>query len=166
MYKIIGADGREYGPVTAEQLRQWIAEGRANAQSKVQIEGSSDWRPLSASPEFVHLSASSLPPVSPIAPLEILGRNPARTNGLAVAGFIIGLLALVFGWSCCAPLFATLGIVLSCVGISQINKNPTEQTGKGLAVAGLVLSILGIVLYLVIAIFFGVLGMIGEALSK
>jgi len=27
MYKIIGADGREYGPITADQLRQWIREG-------------------------------------------------------------------------------------------------------------------------------------------
>ncbi len=38
MYKIIGADGKEYGPVTSEQVRQWITEGRANAQTKVQPE--------------------------------------------------------------------------------------------------------------------------------
>ena len=35
MYKIIGADGNEYGPITTEQLRQWLAEGRVNAQTKV-----------------------------------------------------------------------------------------------------------------------------------
>ena len=35
MYKIIGADQKEYGPVTAEQLRQWIAEGRVNGQTSV-----------------------------------------------------------------------------------------------------------------------------------
>jgi hypothetical protein len=52
MYKIIGADGNEYGPVTAEQLRQWIAEGRANAQTKVQAEGSTEWKALSEFPEF------------------------------------------------------------------------------------------------------------------
>ena len=28
MYKIIGQDGKEYGPITAEQLRQWISENR------------------------------------------------------------------------------------------------------------------------------------------
>ena len=27
MYKIIGADGKEYGPISLEVLRQWIAEG-------------------------------------------------------------------------------------------------------------------------------------------
>ena len=28
-YIIIGGDGKEYGPVSGEQLRQWIADGRA-----------------------------------------------------------------------------------------------------------------------------------------
>ena len=52
MYKIIGADGKEYGPVTAEQLRQWIQEGRANAQTRAQAEGSADWKSLAEFPEF------------------------------------------------------------------------------------------------------------------
>ena len=52
MYKIIGADGKEYGPISAEGLRQWIAEGRANAQTKVQVEGSAEWKRLEELPEF------------------------------------------------------------------------------------------------------------------
>jgi uncharacterized membrane protein len=51
MYKIIGADGSEYGPVSIDQVRRWIAEGRADAQTKVQIEGG-EWKTLSESPEF------------------------------------------------------------------------------------------------------------------
>jgi len=51
-YKIIGADGREYGPISSEQLRQWIAQGRANAHTKVLSEGSTDWKLLSELPEF------------------------------------------------------------------------------------------------------------------
>jgi len=52
MYKIIGADGKEYGPITAEQLRQWIAEGRANAQTKAWSEDGSEWKTLMDFPEF------------------------------------------------------------------------------------------------------------------
>jgi hypothetical protein len=52
MYKIIGADGHEYGPVTAEQLQQWIREGRATAQTKAQTEGSPEWKTLGEFPEF------------------------------------------------------------------------------------------------------------------
>ena len=33
MYRIIGGDGREYGPISLDQMRQWIAEGRVNAQT-------------------------------------------------------------------------------------------------------------------------------------
>ena len=51
-YKIIGGDQKEYGPVTAEELRRWIVEGRLNGQSGVRIEGSNDWRPLATYPEF------------------------------------------------------------------------------------------------------------------
>jgi uncharacterized membrane protein len=52
MYKIIGGDGNEYGPVTTEQLQQWIAEGRANTQTKARREGEMEWKPLAGFPEF------------------------------------------------------------------------------------------------------------------
>ena len=48
MYKIIGADQKEYGPVTADQLRQWITEGRVNGQTSVWSEAAGGWKPLSA----------------------------------------------------------------------------------------------------------------------
>ena len=64
MYKIIGGDGKEYGPVTTEQLRQWLREGRANAHTKVQAEGSTEWKPVSAFPEFTDLAAPPSPPVA------------------------------------------------------------------------------------------------------
>src|SRR5438046_3002438 len=59
MYKIIGADGQVYGPITAEQLRQWIAEGRANGQTMAQPEGSTEWKPLSSFPEFAEATVTS-----------------------------------------------------------------------------------------------------------
>jgi hypothetical protein len=38
MYNIIGADGKEYGPISIEQIRQWIADGRINAHTRVQAQ--------------------------------------------------------------------------------------------------------------------------------
>ncbi len=52
MFKMIGGDGREYGPVTADQLRLWILDGRANGQTMVQAAGSADWVPLGSLSEF------------------------------------------------------------------------------------------------------------------
>ena len=48
MYKIIGADGQAYGPVNAEQIKQWIVEGRARSETLVQAEGATEWKPLTA----------------------------------------------------------------------------------------------------------------------
>lgn len=52
MYKIIGGDGQEYGPVTEADLCKWIAEGRLNAKSLAKAEGEAEFRPLSTFPEF------------------------------------------------------------------------------------------------------------------
>ena len=52
MYRIIGADQQEYGPISAEQIRQWISEGRVNAQTQACLEGTQDWKPLGMFPEF------------------------------------------------------------------------------------------------------------------
>lgn len=52
MFKMIGGDGREYGPATAEELSVWILDHRANGQTMVQVEGGSEWQPLSTVPEF------------------------------------------------------------------------------------------------------------------
>ncbi len=64
MYKIIGADGKEYGPVSAEQLRQWLTEGRINNQTRIQADGSADWKAFGDCPEFAS-AASTPPPFTP-----------------------------------------------------------------------------------------------------
>lgn len=65
MYHIIGADGQQYGPVSAEQVRQWITEGRLGAQSLVQAAGAGDWQPLSGLAEFADALAAHASPVPP-----------------------------------------------------------------------------------------------------
>ncbi len=80
MYKIIGGDQKPYGPITAEQLREWYREGRVNAQTAVLVEGTAQWTTLSALPEFADLFgvtvAEALPgAITAMAPETILGRD-------------------------------------------------------------------------------------------
>lgn len=66
MYRIIGGDGREYGPVSANQIEQWIAQKRANGATRIKAEGSDMWTTVSGLPEFAEkLNAlESAPPLS------------------------------------------------------------------------------------------------------
>jgi hypothetical protein len=61
MYKIIGGDGKEYGPVTELELNKWIAEGRLSAQSLAQAEGDAQFRPLATFPEFAGAFGTAAP---------------------------------------------------------------------------------------------------------
>ena len=57
-YTIIGGDQKPYSSVTADDIRRWIADGRLNAQSLAKEENDTEWRPLSAFPEFADALAA------------------------------------------------------------------------------------------------------------
>jgi hypothetical protein len=150
MYKIRGADQKEYGPVSAEQIRQWIAEHRLNAQSMAQMEGSPEWKLLSQFPEFVAALATG-PEVAPPLPAvpTLTGAARPKTNVLAIAGFVMGILSIT-GCLCCYGLPCNiLGLVFSIVALTQINRNPAVEQGRGLAIAGIILSAIGLIMGLV-----------------
>jgi hypothetical protein len=114
MYKIIGADGQHYGPVTAEQLRQWIAEGRANAETLAQAEGGPDWKPLGQITEF----AAQFPTATSAAPPSLGQPRPHVPNYLAPA-----ILCTIF---CCLP-FGIPAIVFA----AQVNSKLQSGNVQG-----------------------------------
>ena len=142
MYKIVGADGKQYGPITADQVREWIAEGRADAQTQVFVEGQTDWTTLGQLPEFAPALATAVP-IRPV-PVALSPAVPPSTSPLAVAGFVLGLLSLMGSCCCCYGLpFSIPGLVVSAIALAQLRKNE-NQGGKGFAIAGLVLALIGI----------------------
>ena len=82
-------------------------------------------------------------------------------NGLGTAGFVLGLLGLVFSPIPFVGVIAwplvILGLILSLVGLSRARKG--LATNKGLAIAGIILSVLG----LAVSIFW--VAVIGKAVS-
>jgi uncharacterized membrane protein len=65
MYKIIGGDQKEYGLISAEDMRKWIAEGRLNTQTLTKAEGDEEFRPLGGFPEFVDALAAAAAAAEP-----------------------------------------------------------------------------------------------------
>jgi hypothetical protein len=62
-YTVMGEDGQEYGPVTAAQIRQWIAEQRLERKTPVKTVHAHDWTFLGDVPEFRKLFLA--PPIRP-----------------------------------------------------------------------------------------------------
>jgi len=120
MYKIIGADGQQYGPVNADQLRRWIAENRVNAQTLIQPDGAPDWKPANNYPEF----AGDLKPVPPplaapppvAAPPSALAAKASNKVAAGVLGILLGALGIhkfILGYTG-AGLILLLVTVLTC----------------------------------------------------
>ena len=123
MYKIIGKDGQQYGPVTAEQLRVWIKEYRANPQTMAQAEGSADWKPLGSFPEFAaDLQASPQPATAPptITPPSSTS-NPRASNKLpaGVCGILLGGLGVhkfILGYTGPGLVMLLVSVLGFCLG--------------------------------------------------
>lgn len=121
MYKLIGVDGKQYGPITPEQLRQWIAEGRAKAETLVQVEGQAEWKALNLFPEFA-ADLKRTPPTLAVSPPAI-GAPPSAVTARAsnklpagICGILLGSLGIhkfILGYTG-AGLIMLLVSVLSC----------------------------------------------------
>ncbi len=88
-------------------------------------------------------------PTMPAAPPEY--RVPQPRNGLGVAGFVLGLIGLLFSFLPIVGVVAwplvILGLIFSLIGYSR---GRTGRAGnKGLALTGVVLSVLGLVVCVV-----------------
>lgn len=74
----------------------------------------------------------------------IINQQKKESNGIGTAGFVLALISLFIGWIPVLGWIAwLLGLILSFVGIF---KNP-----RGLAIAGLVISLVGIILLIFIS---------------
>jgi hypothetical protein len=62
---------------------------------------------------------------------------PTRTSGMAIAGFVLSFFC------------ALLGLIFSCIGYSECKKSGGTVTGEGLAIAGIIISILGFLINIV-----------------
>lgn len=132
MYKLLGADKTEYGPVSADIVRDWIKQGRVNGRTQAQLEGETEWKPLSAYAEFASAFANS---AAPPPPLPSTNAPTAQFSGLAIASLIFGVLGFVtFG------LTALVGLVLGIVGMVKISSSRGTLKGHGLALAGTIVS--------------------------
>ena len=128
MYHIIGADNQPHGPIDANTLNQWIAQGRANGQTMTCAEGSQEWKPLATYPEFA-------PALQQAPPVPGADQGGDATGGLipyknkqALIGYYMAFGGLIVG---CIPavgmLYSGATIWMGMKGLKNVKANPAVK---------------------------------------
>jgi hypothetical protein len=133
-YTIIGGDQKPYSSVTPDDIRRWIADGRLNGQSFAKEENDTEWRPLSAFPEFAAALAgsSSAPPPPLTAPVTgaDAGHDAALqlVKGPAIGLKVTAILNLVLAlWSLVKLIFFRSDLSQLYSGMPQFNDPQVQQ---------------------------------------
>ena len=94
------------------------------------------------------------PPAQPYNP--IIGGSPQQQNGMAIAALICGIIGAVLGL-CCWPLGIIASIAALITGFLGLKQSDASGgSGRGMAIAGLVLGGIGILLAVLVLVFYGV----------
>jgi hypothetical protein len=158
MYKILGSDGNEYGPVSAKQVKHWIAENRVDQKTPVFPDGAADWVFLESLPEFKAVFA--LPP-----PGRIRSEGGGGLNAVIPYKNVRALVAYYFAVFSVIPILGMpLGFIGMALGISglRFQRQHPQAGGKVHAWIGIVLGGLFGFGYLALII----LGIVGLIVKK
>jgi hypothetical protein len=122
MYRFIGGDGNEYGPVSADLIRQWAAENRVNAQTKARRDGETEWRTFG--------EISELAWTFHVAP---------HTDAKAVASLVCGIISI----PCFSFLAGIPAVILGHISRTAIRHSGGRLKGDSMALAGLIMGYIG-----------------------
>ncbi|MGE0432532.1 MAG: GYF domain-containing protein [Planctomycetota bacterium] len=115
-------NGQQCGPMSFGELQAEASVGMFNHNDLVLREGMAEWVPAYQVPGLVRTGS-----------MGGAYSGPTGVPGMVIAGFI------------CAFLCAILGLIFCLIGLQESNNRP-GQPGKGLAIAGLIISIINLVL--------------------
>ena len=88
-YIIVGGDGKEYGPVSVQEVKEWVSSGRANGDTRIKKEGAEEWSRLRDMEFFGEGAKPAGPPTIPSQTSTPSVHNPQVTPP-PTAGQLIG----------------------------------------------------------------------------
>jgi hypothetical protein len=154
-------DGSQVGPVGIDELRRLVSAGQIHEETLVWTAGMTAWTPVREVPGLVDVRiasanhaatralAAELPWGTSVSTEVDLRDSPVRVatptqvSGLAVASLVLGIVWL-YG------LGSLLAVIFGSIALSQIGRSNGRLGGRGMAIAGLVLGIVGVGLLVVV----------------
>lgn len=160
----VGRNGQQTGPFSIEQLKAMAASGELGPADLVWKEGMAGWEPASNVPgvfspaegtgQAPHAAPAPLAQATVLPPGTGFSPSATKPNSMALAGMILGIVSVTIGLCCCYGLpFSVAGIIVSILALNQIKTDPSNQPGRGMAVAGLCCSIASIIIAGLLMIF-------------
>jgi len=155
MFSIMGGDGKEYGPVTVDQVKRWLAEGRANLDTQVRLVGEEQWRRLGDCGEIT----GNVPPVieHPVFdhPADVGPESPALASrwlrlGAALLDELLSYLCALPGMIMLGPTALLLIYHLATQGKGALQESDLEMLGGMTGALGVLL--LGVILCAIVQI--------------
>ena len=154
-YQIIGGDGKESGPISAEGVTNWLQEGRANGGTRIKEVGAEEWQCVRDLPEFASAfsTAISAPSAGPVTQYPAAGQfsqqKPGKIQAIAIITLVQGIMAIIgglgigLGTMCIYFPFVygiVFGIMATIKGSAMLGQNPwpAYQTVRTTAIMGIV----------------------------
>ena len=147
-YKIIGADGKEYGPVALSELQKWVGEGRITGATQVSRSDQQGWSTAASFPELGVRDSTGAAPVAAASAADSALEKQLKGGGswfYWIAG--LSLVNSVLALSGSGTRFI-LGL-----GITQLFDELAQGMGSG---AGLAVAVVLDLLAAAVFVFFGV----------
>jgi hypothetical protein len=138
-FKANDKDETEYGPLDADQIREWVREERMDNNSLVRKSTDEEWRPLGQVPDW---QTSAIPPEG-IRPVARTG-PPGKVQAIGIMTLVGGIMALVYclSWGLATLGFwipwiysLVLGIMAIMKGSQMLGSNPAPAFASAKTIA-------------------------------
>ena len=156
-----GKDSTQHGPVSEQEIRNLISSGQIDINTIIWREGMTDWLPMKDVAEFQALSNSGTPtqgsqpyttPTVSNTAAPVHHAPVAPTDALSIVSLVCGILALITCWL--AVLLGIPAVICGHLSLKKIKHSPTPIAGKGMAMAGLICGYIGLLIWLLLILFY------------
>jgi hypothetical protein len=152
-YMVRGADSKDYGPVTLEQLNDWVREKRLSARQEIKRSDMEHWAPAGTFSELQALFAfEGAPAVTASASSAVVGDAATMAQLKSGASWFYWIAGLSLINSIAAASGSSWRFIIG-LGITQIIDEFGSTIGGGGKAIALVLDLLAMGIFVVLGIF-------------
>jgi len=129
-------EGHVYGPVSRQELDQWVKEGRVSHECRLSSEADSTWLPAD----------SVYPALTPVVQTSTPLTSPPTTHYVAPhrGGLILAL--AIISWAVGCPIFGICAWVMGSADLREMQAGRMDSSGLGLTQAGQIIGMIHAIL--------------------